>query len=303
MRSITIIGGRDKDGLPEDFTLTLQTGDILCVVGPTGAGKSRFLEDIGCLAQGDTPTGRRILLDGGTPSPEQRYGLEGKLVAQLSQNMNFIMDLTVREFILMHGESRGVQSAGPNVTLDIVSSLQPDMDPDILPGDDLTPPAAALEDLVSGADLVSRIVGAANRLTGEALSADTPVTQLSGGQSRSLMIADTALLSPSPVVLIDELENAGVDRRRALELLVGEDKIVLVSTHDPVLALLGQRRVCIHRGGVRRIIETSPKERQNAAFMGALSDTFLVLREMLREGASLDFDMEPFFARRNTYEI
>jgi ABC-type lipoprotein export system ATPase subunit len=111
------------------------------------------------------------------------------------------------------------------------------------------------------------------------------------------MIADTALLSPSPVVLIDELENAGVDRRRALELLVGEDKIVLVSTHDPVLALLGQRRVCIHRGGVRRIIETSPAEQRNAEIMGALSEKFLILREMLREGASLDFDMEPFFVR------
>jgi ABC-type lipoprotein export system ATPase subunit len=270
MRSITIIGGYDKDGLSENFSLTLQTGDILCVVGPTGAGKSRFLEDISVLAQGDTPTGRCILLDGGEPSAEQRYALEGKLVAQLSQNMNFIMDLTVREFILMHGECRKA------------------------PGDTLVSDTLVSDTLVSDT-LVSRIVDAANRLTGEALSADTPVTQLSGGQSRSLMIADTALLSPSPVVLIDELENAGVDRRRALELLVGEDKIVLVSTHDPVLALLGQRRVCIHRGGVRRIIETSLKEQRNAALMGAVSEKFLVLREMLREGASLDFDMVTFF--------
>ena len=308
MRSITIIGGHDKDGLSEDFTLTLQTGDILCVVGPTGAGKSRFLEDIGCLAQGDTPTGRRILLDGGIPGPEQRYVLEGKLVAQLSQNMNFIMDLTVGEFILMHGESRGVPTAGPNVALDIIANLQPDMDPDlakepnIVPGDDAvegtnlaSPVPAAGAGPVSADTLVSGIVDAANRLTGEALSADTPVTQLSGGQSRSLMIADTALLSPSPVVLIDELENAGVDRRRALELLVGEDKIVLVSTHDPVLALLGQRRVCIQRGGLRSIIETRAAEQRNAALMGAVSEKFLVLREMLREGASLDFDMETFF--------
>jgi ABC-type lipoprotein export system ATPase subunit len=243
MRSITIIGGRDKDGLPEDFTLTLHTGDILCVVGPTGAGKSRLLEDISVLAQGDTPTGRRILLDGGEPSPEQRYSLEGKLVAQLSQNMNFIMDLTVREFILMHGESRGVPTRGLNAALDIVSNLEPDMVLNLISdnGPDNDVAEAPDFDLVEDT-LVSRIVDAANRLTGEALSADTPVTQLSGGQSRALMIADTALLSPSPLVLIDELENAGVDRRRALDLLVGEDKIVLVSTHDPVLALLGRRR-------------------------------------------------------------
>ena len=41
------------------------------------------------------------------------------------------------------------------------------------------------------------------------------------------MIADTAILSSSPIVLIDEIENAGIDREKALELLVSEDKIVL----------------------------------------------------------------------------
>jgi ABC-type lipoprotein export system ATPase subunit len=188
-----------------------------------------------------------------------RFSLEGRLIAQLSQNMNFIMDLSVEEFIRMHGESRN-RGRG------------------------------------DGDALVGRIVAAANCLTGEALSADQGVTELSGGQSRALMIADTALLSPSPVVLIDELENAGVDRRRALELLVGEDKIVLVSTHDPVLALLGERRLCIRFGAVRRIIETSGAERRNAAFMSALNERFLALREMLREGAVLDFDMEAYFS-------
>jgi hypothetical protein len=111
------------------------------------------------------------------------------------------------------------------------------------------------------------------------------------------MVADTALLSPSPVVLIDELENAGVDRRRALDLLVGEDKIVLVSTHDPVLALLGERRLCIRGGAVRRVIATSQAEQRNGAFMAAISERFLALRDMLRLGASLDFDMGEFFNR------
>lgn len=258
MRCLTILGGRDKEGNPERLELTLHRGDTLCVVGPTGAGKSRFLEDISCLAQGDSPTGRRILIDGKAPDDKTRYSLEGRIVAQLSQNMNFIMDLTVREFILMHGESRKR-----------------------LIGD--------------GRDLVDRIVAAANTLTGEALKPDQGVTELSGGQSRALMIADTALLSPSPVALIDELENAGVDRRRALDLLVGEDKIVLVSTHDPVMALLGERRFCIWGGAVQRVVETPVEERRNAAFMSAINDRFLALRDMLREGALLDFDIKRYF--------
>ncbi|MDR3170661.1 MAG: ATP-binding cassette domain-containing protein [Treponema sp.] len=257
MDSLTILGGHDKAGNPEELNITLIPGDILCIVGPTGAGKSRFLGDIECLAQGDTPTGRRILIDQGVPNAKGRFA--GKLVAQLSQNMNFIMDLRVREFILMHAESRNLDAEET---------------------------------------LVARIVFAANQLTGEALSPETPLTQLSGGQSRSLMIADTALLSPAPVVLIDELENAGVDRQKALEILVGEDKIVLVSTHDPVMALLGQRRLCIHGGAVRHIITTTTQERQNALLMTAINERFLALRELLRNGETLDFDMSAYFLVR-----
>ena len=51
------------------------------------------------------------------------------------------------------------------------------------------------------------------------------------------MIADTAVLSASPVVLIDEIENAGIDRQQALDILIREEKIVLMATHDPILAL------------------------------------------------------------------
>jgi ABC-type lipoprotein export system ATPase subunit len=262
METISILGGRGKDGGPEDLNLTLRRGDIVCVVGPTGAGKSRFLEDLSCLAQGDTPTGRRVLIDGKPPADEPRYAFEGRLVAQLSQNMNFIMDLTVGEFIRMHGECRNTAEGNGS-------------------GNDMD-------------RVVERIVSAANRLTGEAIFADMPVTRLSGGQSRSLMIADTGLLSPSPVVLIDELENAGVDRAGALELLVREDKIVLVSTHDPALALLGERRLCIRGGAVRRVIHTSAAERRNSALLAAVNGKFLELREMLRQGASLDVDMSSF---------
>ena len=68
----------------------------------------------------------------------------------------------------------------------------------------------------------------------EKFSPDFSITQLSGGQTRALMIADTALLGAAPIVLIDEIENAGVDRKRALDLLVSEDKIVFISTHDPI---------------------------------------------------------------------
>lgn len=247
--SLTLIGGRDKTGSREAAQITVRAGEIVCVVGPTGSGKSRLLGDIECLAQGDTPTGRRVLIDGRVPEQERRYALDRKLVAQLSQNMNFVMDLGVRDFITMHAHCRMVRDV---------------------------------------AAVVDRVIACANELTGEKFSPEASVTQLSGGQTRALMIADAALLSASPVVLIDEIENAGVDRRRALDLLVSGEKIVFISTHDPLLALRGQRRLVIRNGGIAEVIATSEAERRNLARIERLDTLLMQVRERLRQGLRIE---------------
>jgi ABC-type lipoprotein export system ATPase subunit len=250
--SLTLIGGRDKAGVPEEVRLTVRAGEVLCVVGPTGCGKSRLLADIECLAQGDTPTGRRVLLDGRPPDEEHRYALDRKLVAQLSQNMNFVVDLTARELVTMHARCRMV--AAPEA-------------------------------------MAERVIACANDLTGERFSPEVSVTQLSGGQTRALMIADAALLSASPVVLIDEIENAGVDRKRALELLVNGEKIVFISTHDPLLALRGDRRLVIRNGGIAQVIETSDRERANLGQIEAMDAAVMLIRDRLRSGQRIEEDL------------
>ncbi|MEA3465446.1 MAG: ATP-binding cassette domain-containing protein [Thermodesulfobacteriota bacterium] len=246
---LTIRGGFNKDRKAEDFEIDLIPGQITCIVGPTGSGKSRLLADIEWVAQGDTPTGRYIFINGQVPDAKWRFSIEHKLVAQLSQNMNFVMDLSVKEFIRMHAESRFV----------------PDVD-----------------------DKIAKILLQANDLAGESFAADTPITSLSGGQSRALMIADTAILSKSPIVLIDEIENAGIDRKKALALLIQEEKIVLMATHDPILALMGQRRLVIKNGGVAKIIETSIAERANLEQLEALDRKLMALRHRIRQGETLE---------------
>jgi hypothetical protein len=91
IREVTVKAGRDKDGRPESRDIHLAAGDVVSVVGPTGSGKSRLLADIECLAQGDTPSGRRVLLDGRAPDEARRLSGEQQLVAQLSQNMNEVL--------------------------------------------------------------------------------------------------------------------------------------------------------------------------------------------------------------------
>ena len=245
MKSITIIGGHDKNDKQEDITITLHAGTITSIVGPTGSGKSRLLGDIEWMAQGDTPTGRKILVNGEVPDMELRFSLKHKLVAQLSQNMNFVMDATAEEFITMHAESRMVQNTKK---------------------------------------IVADIICQANLLAGEGFDGDTPLTSLSGGQSRALMIADTAFLSTSPVVLIDEIENAGIDRKKALQLLVKKEKIVLMATHDPILALMAEQRLVIKNGGIHKIITTSEQEKLNLEELEKIDNKILSLRNRLRNG-------------------
>lgn len=247
---ITLYPGTDKSGTAEQFDeLTFRRGEIVCIVGPTGSGKSRLLADIEWMAQKDTPTGRKLLVNSKEPDPKWRFSSSDKLVAQLSQNMNFVMDLTVEEFIRLHADSRMVNNAE---------------------------------------EVVNNIIVEANALAGEQFSPDTAITSLSGGQSRALMIADTAILSRSPIVLIDEIENAGIDRKKALTLLLNEDKIVLMATHDPMLALMGDRRIVIKNGGIHKIIDTNENERSILTHIEALDFKVQSMRQMLRQGESLE---------------
>ena len=249
IEKLTLLPGTDKSGNKENFEkLEILKGEILCIVGPTGSGKSRLLADIEWTAQGDTPTKRHILINDENVDTSHRLSSGNKMVAQLSQNMNFIMDLSVYEFLELHAASRMVEDKE---------------------------------------EIINRIIENANNLAGEKFTLDTPVTSLSGGQSRALMISDTAILSSSPIVLIDEIENAGIDRKKALELLVGEEKIVLMATHDPLLALMGNKRIVINNGGIKNVIETSDDEKEIFLELEEMDKKIQDLRKDLRYGKKL----------------
>ncbi|MBM6833060.1 ATP-binding cassette domain-containing protein [Megamonas hypermegale] len=251
IENITILGGVNKQGEAENIKLLINTGEIISIVGPTGSGKSRLLADIECLAQADTPTKRTILINRKELDDEARFNFDGKLVAQLSQNMNFIMDVSVEDFLTMHAKVR----MGRNCDF---------------------------------AEVVNRCFAMANELAGEKFTLDTKVTQLSGGQSRALMIADVACISSSPIVLIDEIENAGIDRQQAVKVLAKSEKIVIMSTHDPLLALSADKRIVIKNGGIAKIIETTQQERDCIDQIRKLDNILLDIRRRLRMGELIE---------------
>ena len=245
LECIEIIGGTDKDGNPENIMIPIHVGEVVSIVGPTGSGKSQLLADIECAAKGDTPSGRFVKFDGIELSDEKRFSIGNKLVAQLTQNMNFVIDISVEDFLRMHAHSRMIEEPS---------------------------------------ELIDRCFATANALSGEPFHKETKVTRLSGGQARALMIADAACISPSPILLIDEIENAGIDRVNAVNLLSGGDKIVLLATHDPLLALSATKRITLSNGGIRSVLERNEREQEKLEYLITIEKLQNQLREAMRNG-------------------
>ncbi len=221
MREITLFSGWGRGGEAEAFAaINLRPGEIWTIVGNTGSGKSRLIKDIEQLADGDSVTGRRIWLDGEAVPLGRRREAAGRLISHLGQNMRFVLDAAVEEFVQLHARCRG-RSISTEEVLELANDITP-------------------EPIVAGQSL----------------------NQLSGGQTRALMIADTALIGDSPIVLIDEIENAGIDKEKAFGYLQKQEKLVLVVTHDPHTALMAPRRIVLQGGAVRAVVERSVEERR-----------------------------------------
>lgn len=246
MECVTILPGHDKHGQVESFSeIHLKRGQLYTIVGNTGSGKSRLIKDVEQLAQGDSVTGRTILLDGAAVSRTHRQSLSGQLVAHLGQNMRFVLDTTVEDFLRLHARCRSRQIT-PEEILEVANGITPEP---VMPGQSLN--------------------------------------QLSGGQSRALMIGDIALICDSPIVLIDEIENAGIDKERALHLLRRQDKLVLVVTHDPHTALMSEQRIVLNGGAITAVVGRSSSE---AVLYQQLEQEYQIQRRyqtLLRKGELL----------------
>ena len=110
------------------------------------------------------------------------------------------------------------------------------------------------------------------------------MTELSGGQTRALLIADATIICNTPIVLLDEVENAGIHRTRALELLRAYRKIFIFVTHDPRIALLSDYRIVMQAGRITHVLQTDQTERRLAGVVSKLDDMLSRLRDQIRMG-------------------
>ncbi len=245
IKEITILPGCNKIGSKEEFKeITLKSGETVSIVGPTGSGKTAFITDIELLAQGDTATKRRILINGEIPVEDMRYNPALKPIAMITQNTKCFTDLTTEEFLQIHARARGI--GDKNKIMDTIAM--------------------------------------ANKFTGEKIKKDSRVTVLSGGQTRSLLIADAILIGAAPLILLDEIENAGIFKQEVISIIQNVGKIVIFVTHDPMIALFTNKRIIMKNGAVQKVLYQDEKEIKAAQILLELDKRISTIREVLRAG-------------------
>jgi len=95
------------------------------------------------------------------------------------------------------------------------------------------------------------------------------------------------VIGNSPIILLDEIENAGIHKTKALELLKKYDKLFVFVTHDPTIALLSDCRIVMKHGAMQKIVRSNPEERKAATELRKLDDIILHFRGLIRNGEEI----------------
>lgn len=194
----------------DDFTLRVEPGEWIAVMGPSGSGKSTLVNLIGCL---DSPTSGEIWLD-------------GENVAHLSTSELTRVRAEKIGFVFQQYHLIPYLSALENVMLAQYFHS-------------MTDEREALEALER--------VGLKQR-------ADHIPAQLSGGEQQRVCIA-RALINDPKIILADE-PTGNLDAKNE-EIVLGlmrelhqQGRTIVMVTHDPVVARLGDRRIELHHGKI-----------------------------------------------------
>ena len=79
----------------KDISVTINKGDVVCVIGPSGSGKSTFLR---CLNMLEKPTSGKIIFDGeDLAAPKANLNLHRQKMGMVFQQFNLFPHMTVLE--------------------------------------------------------------------------------------------------------------------------------------------------------------------------------------------------------------
>jgi putative ABC transport system ATP-binding protein len=194
----------------DDFTLHVTRGEWIAVMGPSGSGKSTLVNLVGCL---DRPTSGEIWLDDENVAnlkPNDLNRVRAEKIGFIFQQFHLIPYLSALENVMLAQYFH------------------------------------SMTDQQEALDALAR-VGLADR-------AHHIPAQLSGGEQQRVCIA-RALINDPKIILADEptgnLDAANEEIvLRLLRELHSQGRTIVMVTHDPVVARLGDRRIELHHGKI-----------------------------------------------------
>ena len=201
--------------LVDDVSLDIERGEFICIMGPSGSGKSSLLYLLGLL---DVPTSGRVWLDGEDTST---YG-EDQLANRRLEKLGFVFQFhfLLAEFTVLDNVMLPMRRLGK---LDEVSA------------------AARARELL--------------QQLGVGEQAGKRPHQLSGGQRQRVVIARALANDPLVMLVDEPTGNldsaAGATVRQILHDLTHQmGKTVVAVTHDAAFAAVADRRIGIVDGSI-----------------------------------------------------
>jgi putative ABC transport system ATP-binding protein len=194
----------------DDFTLRVEPGEWIAVMGPSGSGKSTLVNLIGCL---DSPSIGEIWLDGENVAhlnASELTRVRAEKVGFIFQQFHLISYLSALENVMLAQYFHSMTDEGE---------------------------ALAALDRVGLKDRAGHLPA-----------------QLSGGEQQRVCIA-RALINDPKIILADE-PTGNLDATneeivlRLLRELHQQGRTIVMVTHDPVVARLGDRRIELHHGKI-----------------------------------------------------
>ncbi len=194
----------------DDFTLRVEPGEWIAVMGPSGSGKSTLVNLVGCL---DRPSAGEIWLHGENVahlSTNELTRVRAEKIGFIFQQFHLIPYLTALENVMLAQYFH------------------------------------SMTDEREALDALAR-VGLKDRTN------HLPA-QLSGGEQQRACIA-RALINDPKIILADE-PTGNLDALneeivlRLLRELHQQGRTIVMVTHDPVVARLGDRRIELHHGKI-----------------------------------------------------
>ena len=234
--------------------ITINKGDIVCVLGPSGSGKSTFLRCLNCM---EDPTGGQIIFDGvDIADMSVDINIHRRKMGMVFQQFNLFNNKTVIENIMLSPVYIGVSDLRKAKISNFFLPLTNLFRKEKKQKTEITTTKAKIKsDAEKNAHRLLKKIGLDDK-------ADVYPSTLSGGQKQRVAIVRALAMNPD-VILFDEPTSA-LDPEMVGEVLdlmksvADEGMTMVIVTHEMGFAREAANRVIFIDEG--KILEEAPPE-------------------------------------------